>query len=126
MANVNAVIAPRLKGRSPNEQGEIDDLMRKLDGTPNKSKLGANAILIKRHQSGTVRGTLETVAMAQEAGCGERCGDCSQEGQSDSERVAVCPTAPGPALADGGRKGWKTTPSAQGALRRPSSKVARR
>lgn len=45
VANVNKIIAPKLKGKSPNAQKEIDDLMRKLDGTENKSKLGANAIL---------------------------------------------------------------------------------
>ncbi len=45
VANVNKSIAPRLKGKSPLAQGEIDDLMRKLDGTETKAKLGANAIL---------------------------------------------------------------------------------
>jgi enolase len=43
--NVNKVIAPKLKGRAPRDQAEIDDLMRKLDGTEMKSALGANAIL---------------------------------------------------------------------------------
>ncbi len=45
VANVNKVIAPKLKGKSPAAQKEIDDLMCKLDGTENKGKLGANAIL---------------------------------------------------------------------------------
>jgi len=45
VANVNKIIAPKLKGKSPHVQKEIDDLMRKLDGTETKSKLGANAIL---------------------------------------------------------------------------------
>ncbi|MBI4662986.1 MAG: phosphopyruvate hydratase [Verrucomicrobia bacterium] len=45
VANVNKVIAPKLKGKSPHAQKEIDDLMRQLDGTENKSKLGANALL---------------------------------------------------------------------------------
>jgi enolase len=45
VANVNKSIAPKLKGKSPHAQKEIDDLMRELDGTENKSKLGANAIL---------------------------------------------------------------------------------
>jgi enolase len=43
--NVNRLIAPKLKGKSPHAQKEIDDLMRGLDGTETKSKLGANAIL---------------------------------------------------------------------------------
>ena len=45
VANVNKIIAPKLKGKSPHAQREIDELMRQLDGTENKSKLGANAIL---------------------------------------------------------------------------------
>jgi enolase len=45
VANVNKIIAPKLKGKSPQTQKEIDDLICQLDGTDNKSKLGANAIL---------------------------------------------------------------------------------
>lgn len=43
--NVNDVIAQRLIGWDPSEQEKIDSAMIELDGTPNKSKLGANAIL---------------------------------------------------------------------------------
>jgi enolase len=43
--NVNAIIAQELLGVSVFEQNAIDKLMIDLDGTPNKSKLGANAIL---------------------------------------------------------------------------------
>ncbi len=43
--NVNNVIAPALKGWSVLEQRKIDYKMLALDGTPTKSKLGANAIL---------------------------------------------------------------------------------
>ena len=43
--NINKIIAPKLKGKSVSQQKEIDNLMRKLDGTKNKSKLGANAIV---------------------------------------------------------------------------------
>ena len=45
VANVNEVIAPKLIGLDPHRQAEIDRLMIELDGTPNKAKLGANAIL---------------------------------------------------------------------------------
>ncbi len=45
VANVQQVIAPELIGRDPARQGEIDHLMIELDGTPNKGKLGANAML---------------------------------------------------------------------------------
>jgi enolase len=43
--NVNATIAPELLGVSVFEQNHIDQLMIELDGTANKSNLGANAIL---------------------------------------------------------------------------------
>ncbi|WP_053975717.1 phosphopyruvate hydratase [Mangrovimonas xylaniphaga] len=43
--NVNSVIAQELLGVSVFEQNVIDKMMIDLDGTPNKSKLGANAIL---------------------------------------------------------------------------------
>lgn len=43
--NVNEIIAPELLGTSIFEQNAIDQLMIDLDGTPNKAKLGANAIL---------------------------------------------------------------------------------
>lgn len=45
VANVNEVIGPKLIGLNPNDQEKIDQLIIKLDGTENKSKLGANAIL---------------------------------------------------------------------------------
>lgn len=45
VSNVNSIIGPAIKGMNPVEQTAIDDLIIKLDGTPNKSKLGANAIL---------------------------------------------------------------------------------
>ncbi len=43
--NVNTIIAAELLGTSVFEQNLIDQLMIDVDGTPNKSKLGANAIL---------------------------------------------------------------------------------
>ena len=43
--NVNEIIAKELIGNSIFEQEDLDQLMIELDGTPNKSKLGANAIL---------------------------------------------------------------------------------
>ena len=45
VANVNDIIAEELIGVSVFEQNAIDQLMIELDGTANKSKLGANAIL---------------------------------------------------------------------------------
>ncbi len=43
--NINSIIAPKLKGMSPRDQKKIDQLMIDMDGTDNKSRLGANAIL---------------------------------------------------------------------------------
>src|SRR5258705_1663856 len=44
--NVNSKIAPELIGLDPRDQEAIDALMIELDGTANKGKLGANAILV--------------------------------------------------------------------------------
>ena len=45
VANVNDIIGPAILGFDASEQVAIDGLMIELDGTPNKAKLGANAIL---------------------------------------------------------------------------------
>ena len=43
--NVNRVIAPRLVGKDAGEQKELDQLLLELDGTTNKKRLGANALI---------------------------------------------------------------------------------
>jgi enolase len=43
--NVNEKIGPRVTGMDASEQKAIDEMLLEMDGTPNKSKLGANAIL---------------------------------------------------------------------------------
>lgn len=45
VSNVNDILAPAVIGLNPTAQVEIDEAMIKLDGTPNKANLGANAIL---------------------------------------------------------------------------------
>lgn len=45
VANVEEHIAPRVVGMDPTQQAELDAAMIELDGTPNKARLGANAIL---------------------------------------------------------------------------------
>ncbi|MBI4980283.1 phosphopyruvate hydratase [Candidatus Woesearchaeota archaeon] len=45
VSNANKIIAPKLVGKDCTQQTQIDELMLKADGTKNKSKLGANAIL---------------------------------------------------------------------------------
>jgi len=58
VSNVNKLIAPKLIGKDPSNQAEIDKLMIKIDGTSNKGKLGANAIL------GVSMATTRAAAMA--------------------------------------------------------------
>lgn len=43
--NINTIINDKVKGFDATKQTELDELMIQLDGTPNKGKLGANAIL---------------------------------------------------------------------------------
>lgn len=43
--NVNDILGPAVVGMNPVNQQEIDDKMLKMDGTPNKANMGANAIL---------------------------------------------------------------------------------
>src|SRR5438067_428590 len=45
IANVHDIIAPELRGRDVEDQSALDHAMIALDGTANKSRLGANAIL---------------------------------------------------------------------------------
>ena len=45
VSHVNDIIGPEIIGLDPTEQVAIDKLMIELDGTPNKGRLGANAIL---------------------------------------------------------------------------------
>ena len=45
VAHVNEMIAPAVVGRDVTDQAGIDNHLMEIDGTPNKSKVGANAIL---------------------------------------------------------------------------------
>ena len=45
VSNVNDVLGPAVKGMDVADQQAIDDAMIDIDGTPNKAKMGANAIL---------------------------------------------------------------------------------
>src|SRR5438046_5016585 len=45
VGNVQRILAPSLLGMDATKQGELDQKMITLDGTPTKGKLGANAIL---------------------------------------------------------------------------------
>jgi enolase len=60
VANVETVIAPELEGMDASNQRLLDQTMIALDGTPNKAKLGANAILaVSMAASRAVAQTLE-------------------------------------------------------------------
>ena len=43
--NVNSIISEKIINLNPNDQEKIDDILLKLDGTDNKSNLGANSLL---------------------------------------------------------------------------------
>jgi enolase len=45
LEHVNGEVAAALEGRDPSDQRALDELLVELDGTPNKGRLGANAIL---------------------------------------------------------------------------------
>jgi enolase 1/2/3 len=45
LTHISEIIGPRLVGQDPLQQARIDGLLIELDGTPNKSKLGANTLL---------------------------------------------------------------------------------
>ena len=45
VTHVNSKLAPRLRGKEARDQATLDQIMLKLDGSPNKGKFGANAIL---------------------------------------------------------------------------------
>jgi enolase len=45
VANVNEILGPRLQGVDSTEQSRVDEMMCGIDGTANKARLGANAIL---------------------------------------------------------------------------------
>ena len=45
ISRVEDIISPALRGVSPFDQSEVDGMLKSLDGTPNKARLGANSIL---------------------------------------------------------------------------------
>ena len=77
VGSVNRTIGPRLRGLDCSDQKEIDRLMIKLDGTPNKSRLGANAVLAV------------SMATARAAANGEFVGLFRQLRRSPSYRLPV-------------------------------------
>ena len=66
--NIHTVIADAVVGLDASDIYAVDAAMLKADGTKDKSNLGANAILIKLNQIGSVSETLEAIKMAHKAG----------------------------------------------------------
>ncbi len=92
--NVTAVIAPAVIGRELDDQRSLDGELLALDGTPNKGRLGANALL----------GVSLAVARAAAAARGEELlihlnrlwRERLEPGDRDRERIASSPTLPLP------------------------------
>ena len=61
--NISEIIGPRIRNLDPRYQTKIDELMIRLDGTPNKSRLGANAILAVSLAVAKVAARLEGVSL---------------------------------------------------------------
>jgi len=61
--NINKMIGPKIKNIDPRDQSKIDGLMIRLDGTPNKSRLGANAILAVSLAVAKLSAQLECVSL---------------------------------------------------------------
>lgn len=68
--NIEKIIGPKLKGMDPRDQNEIDRLMIELDGTANKSRLGANAILAVSLAVAKVAARLEGTSLYNHVGKG--------------------------------------------------------
>ena len=71
VANVNKIIAKKIKGMSVEEQENIDNTMIALDGTHNKGKLGANAILGVSLAVAKARAQAKGVSLFKELGNGK-------------------------------------------------------
>jgi len=63
--NVNSIIGPALVGQDVSDQRTIDDNLNHLDGTPHKSKLGANAILAVSTASAKAAALSKKIALYQ-------------------------------------------------------------
>ena len=73
VGNVNQIIAPALKGSAYSNQEAIDHHLLELDGTPNKEKLGANALLGVSMAVARLRAYSEGMQLFQVLGHKESC-----------------------------------------------------
>lgn len=67
--NINKKIGPALKGKDPADQKEIDKILLHLDGTANKSKLGANALLAASMAASRAGALAEGVPLYEHIAC---------------------------------------------------------
>jgi enolase len=70
VANIRETIGPALLGKSPFDQAEVDRLLLELDGTENRSRLGANALLGVSMASARVAAASTGVPLWQRLGAG--------------------------------------------------------
>ncbi len=70
--NIDYDIAPALKGMNIFDQGKIDRAMKDLDTTPNKSRLGANAVLAVSLACARAAAKTKGIPLYEHLGCGEK------------------------------------------------------
>src|SRR4029077_18236435 len=94
VGNVNGEIARTLRGCDARDQESIDDVLIALDGTPNKARLGANALV----------GTSMAVLHAAAAAAGVPLEACARARGPGRRRATLClpPRRPGRHHADPG------------------------
>ncbi len=63
VSNVNRILGAKLQGLDASEQRQLDTVMARLDGTPNKGRLGANAILAVSMASARAAAASRSVAL---------------------------------------------------------------
>ena len=88
--NINKIIAPKLRNLNPEEQEKIDKIMIELDGTENKSKLGANAILAVSMAVCRAGATAKKVSLYQHICDLSATHSYASEGRSDIYLLLAC------------------------------------
>lgn len=96
VTNVREIIAPRLRGIEVSQQRKVDHMLRQLDGTPDKSRLGANALL------GVSLAVARAAAAAQRVPLYAHLGHLSGRTDVERERTPYVLPAPQIAVINGG------------------------
>lgn len=99
--NVRTKIAPALIGMDPTEQQSVDDVMLKLDGSKDKSKLGANAVLAVSLACAHAAAQSHGVALFRHIRrLAARAARAAQAEEQTSITSMVCPARPALATAE--------------------------